>query len=108
MKALVFSEKGGLKVDANRAKPVPAVHEALIRVKRAGASADSAATHLQLHLFSTSGSITPNLFPPTGVCSTDLEIIKGYVPGYDGALGHEFVGVVEDCAAAPELVGGFT
>jgi Alcohol dehydrogenase GroES-like domain len=40
-----------------------------------------------------------------GVCSTDLEIIKGYVPGFDGALGHEFVGVVDECAAAPDLVG---
>jgi D-arabinose 1-dehydrogenase-like Zn-dependent alcohol dehydrogenase len=40
-----------------------------------------------------------------GVCSTDLEIIKGYVPGFDGALGHEFVGVVEECAADPDLVG---
>ena len=28
-----------------------------------------------------------------------------YVPGSDGALGHEFVGVVEECAAAPDLVG---
>lgn len=31
-----------------------------------------------------------------GVCSTDLELIKGYY-GYRGVLGHEFVGVVEDC-----------
>lgn len=29
-----------------------------------------------------------------GVCSTDLEICRGYM-GYTGALGHEFVGVVE-------------
>ncbi|MBI1371155.1 MAG: alcohol dehydrogenase catalytic domain-containing protein [Phycisphaera sp.] len=29
-----------------------------------------------------------------GVCSTDLEICKGYM-GYTGVLGHEFVGVVE-------------
>eukprot|EP00033_Pygsuia_biforma_P002264 GCRY01002509.1.p1 GENE.GCRY01002509.1~~GCRY01002509.1.p1 ORF type:complete len:332 (+),score=54.82 GCRY01002509.1:297-1292(+) len=29
-----------------------------------------------------------------GVCSTDLEIIKGYM-GYQGILGHEFVGIVE-------------
>lgn len=27
----------------------------------------------------------------------DLEIIKGYVPGYKSSLGHEFVGVVESC-----------
>ncbi len=30
-----------------------------------------------------------------GICSTDLEIVKGYVPGFEGVLGHEFVGVVE-------------
>ncbi|VAW38070.1 Threonine dehydrogenase and related Zn-dependent dehydrogenases [hydrothermal vent metagenome] len=35
-----------------------------------------------------------------GICSTDLEIVKGYVSGFAGVLGHEFVGVVE--AAADE------
>jgi threonine dehydrogenase-like Zn-dependent dehydrogenase len=29
-----------------------------------------------------------------GICSTDLEIIKGYT-GFEGILGHEFVGIVE-------------
>lgn len=29
-----------------------------------------------------------------GICSTDLEIVKGYA-GFSGILGHEFVGVVE-------------
>ncbi|WP_420644178.1 MDR/zinc-dependent alcohol dehydrogenase-like family protein [Candidatus Leptofilum sp.] len=33
-----------------------------------------------------------------GICSTDLEIVKGYVSGFSGVLGHEFVGVVEDAA----------
>lgn len=32
-----------------------------------------------------------------GICATDLEIVKGYM-GFEGILGHEFVGVVE----APE------
>lgn len=32
-----------------------------------------------------------------GICSTDLEIVKGYM-GFTGVLGHEFVGVVEDVA----------
>lgn len=40
-----------------------------------------------------------------GICSTDLEIIKGYVPGYDSTLGHEFVGTVEACSNQPGLVG---
>lgn len=48
--------------------PTPAANEVLIRVLRAG------------------------------ICSTDLEIIRGYVGGFDHTLGHEFVGVVE---AAP-------
>jgi threonine dehydrogenase-like Zn-dependent dehydrogenase len=32
-----------------------------------------------------------------GICGTDLEILRGYAD-FRGVLGHEFVGVVEDCA----------
>ena len=32
-----------------------------------------------------------------GICNTDIEITKGYM-GFTGVLGHEFVGVVEECA----------
>ncbi|MEZ4767177.1 MAG: alcohol dehydrogenase catalytic domain-containing protein [Caldilineales bacterium] len=39
-----------------------------------------------------------------GICSTDLEILRGYA-GFSGVLGHEFVGVVEACPGRPELVG---
>jgi len=38
-----------------------------------------------------------------GVCSTDLELVKGYYP-YTGILGHEFVGNVID-AADPAWIG---
>ena len=34
-----------------------------------------------------------------GICNTDLEIIRGYM-GFQGVLGHEFVGVVAECADA--------
>lgn len=34
-----------------------------------------------------------------GVCNTDLEIARGYM-GFQGVLGHEFVGVVQECADA--------
>ena len=34
-----------------------------------------------------------------GVCNTDLEICEGYM-GFQGVLGHEFVGVVEALGAA--------
>lgn len=34
-----------------------------------------------------------------GICNTDLEIIRGYM-SFEGTLGHEFVGVVEECAEA--------
>jgi len=34
-----------------------------------------------------------------------LEILKGYVPGYDQILGHEFVGIVKICTANPVLEG---
>ncbi len=39
----------------------------------------------------------------TGICNTDLEILKGYM-GYRGVIGHEFVGVVER-AANTHLIG---
>jgi len=39
----------------------------------------------------------------SGICNTDLEIARGYA-GFKGTIGHEFVGVVEECADA-SLVG---
>ncbi len=62
MKALWFDGKQLSLVD--RARPMPAPGEALVRVTHAG------------------------------ICSTDLEILKGYM-GFHGVPGHEFVGVVE-------------
>jgi threonine dehydrogenase-like Zn-dependent dehydrogenase len=35
-----------------------------------------------------------------GICSTDLELVKGYAGGFRGVLGHEFVGVVEAVGSA--------
>eukprot|EP00882_Tetradesmus_deserticola_P025884 GHRQ01028468.1.p1 GENE.GHRQ01028468.1~~GHRQ01028468.1.p1 ORF type:complete len:102 (+),score=16.32 GHRQ01028468.1:102-407(+) len=35
----------------------------------------------------------------------DIEVTRGYVPGYHGVLGHEFVGRVERCSSRPELQG---
>jgi threonine dehydrogenase-like Zn-dependent dehydrogenase len=35
----------------------------------------------------------------SGICNTDLEIARGYA-GFQGTLGHEFVGVVEDFSEA--------
>ncbi len=40
----------------------------------------------------------------SGICNTDLEIIRGYAD-FQGTLGHEFVGVVESSADQPELIG---
>ncbi len=40
----------------------------------------------------------------SGICNTDIEIVRGYA-GFNGTIGHEFVGVVEDSAARPDLVG---
>lgn len=40
----------------------------------------------------------------SGVCNTDLEIVRGYA-GFSGTIGHEFVGVVERSEDAPHLVG---
>src|ERR671913_34085 len=40
----------------------------------------------------------------SGICNTDLEIVRGYA-GFEGTLGHEFVGEVESAPGAPELEG---
>ena len=32
-----------------------------------------------------------------GICNTDIEILKGYM-NFEGILGHEFVGIVEECS----------
>ncbi|MBR3889966.1 alcohol dehydrogenase catalytic domain-containing protein [bacterium] len=65
MKAVVFNDKDGLRLDTNYPKPVAKEGQALIKVSLAG------------------------------ICNTDFEITKGYM-GYNGVLGHEFVGVVEE------------
>lgn len=39
----------------------------------------------------------------SGICNTDLEIARGYA-GFNGTIGHEFVGIVEE-AADRSLVG---
>jgi len=64
MRALVLDQAGKLGVQERYADPSPGVGEALIRPTR------------------------------MGVCSTDLELCKGYM-GFAGVLGHEFVGIVE-------------
>lgn len=56
-----------LTYDPRRAEPVPALGDTLIKVRQAG------------------------------ICSTDLEICKGYM-GFKGILGHEFVGTVVSSA----------
>ncbi|GFR49783.1 hypothetical protein Agub_g11722 [Astrephomene gubernaculifera] len=72
MQALTFSSASGkATLEQGRPIPVPGPGEVLVKVLRAG------------------------------ICSTDLEICRGYVPGFHGVLGHEFVGVV--AAQGPPL-----
>lgn len=40
----------------------------------------------------------------SGICNTDLEIVRGYA-GFEGTLGHEFVGIVESANDRPEIIG---
>src|SRR2546430_16278946 len=40
----------------------------------------------------------------SGICNTDLEIVRGYA-GFEGTIGHEFVGVVERAWDRAEIVG---
>ena len=39
----------------------------------------------------------------TGICGTDLELVKGYA-GFSGIPGHEFVGIVENVSRPFDLV----
>ena len=39
-----------------------------------------------------------------GICNTDLELVKGYM-GFQGILGHEFVGDVVEASGAEQWVG---
>lgn len=59
--------QGNLEFQSDYPRPEPRPDEALIRVRLAG------------------------------ICSTDLEIVKGYA-GFQGVLGHEFVGEVAESA----------
>ena len=38
----------------------------------------------------------------SGICNTDLEIVRGYA-GFEGTIGHEFVGVVESSPDASQI-----
>lgn len=40
----------------------------------------------------------------SGICNTDVEIVRGYA-NFQGTIGHEFVGVVEDAPGAEHLIG---
>ncbi len=40
----------------------------------------------------------------SGICNTDLEIVRGYA-GFSGTIGHEYVGVVEEAEDAKHLIG---
>ena len=66
MLAVRYSTAEGLVVDFDYEKPTPSANEALIAVST------------------------------VGICSTDLELVKGYY-GFAGVLGHEFVGTVIEC-----------
>ena len=67
--------EGELRLEQDRPVPQPPPGEALIRVRQAG------------------------------ICSTDLELVKGYM-AFKGVPGHEFVGIVESAAGdVSHLIG---
>lgn len=61
---------------------------------------------LALAEVATPGNIGEALVRVTrsGICNTDIEIVRGYA-GFEGTIGHEFVGVVEKADDATDLVG---
>lgn len=71
----LYLQSGQLAFRHDYPQPIPKPGEALIRVRLAG------------------------------ICTTDLEIVKGYVPDFQGVLGHEFVGevVASPNESAPEV-----
>ncbi|GMF20454.1 unnamed protein product [Phytophthora lilii] len=70
MKGLCLQGNGlAPQLVSDLAVPTPAPHEALVEVLRAG------------------------------ICGTDLQMIDNYKPGFKGALGHEFVGIVRKLGA---------
>lgn len=40
----------------------------------------------------------------SGICNTDIEIVKGYA-NFQGTIGHEFVGIVEEARDSPAIIG---
>lgn len=54
--------------------------------------------------FRTPGSEATVRVLRSGICNTDLEIVRGYA-GFRGTLGHEFVGVVEESPEDTSIVG---
>lgn len=40
----------------------------------------------------------------SGICNTDIEIVRGYA-GFEGTIGHEFIGVVEESNENEDLIG---
>lgn len=76
----LYLDEGQLHYRPDYPQPTPQAGEALIRVRLAG------------------------------ICTTDLEIVKGYVRGFQGVLGHEFVGEVVSAPDAAwhgrRVVGG--
>ena len=65
----------GLQLDSEHPIPAPPPGEALLRIRLAG------------------------------ICSTDFQLTRGYKGGFQGVLGHEFVGEVVAAPSAPEWVG---
>ena len=77
MNALIFDTTTGLHLQTDRPLPMPSPSDALLRVRRAG------------------------------ICATDLEIVRGYVPGFCVVLGHEAVADVVEvgCDVDAGLIG---
>ena len=106
MQALRYDDsEQGLYLSCDQTKPVPKSGEALIRILRAGICSTVGFCVFNTDL--NSGHATAadkqaqsgvhRVQLKLSVSVQDLEIIKGYVPGYKSSLGHEFVGVVESC-----------
>jgi threonine dehydrogenase-like Zn-dependent dehydrogenase len=99
----------GPRLERDRPLPVPGPGEALVQVLRAGICATVRCFLMRRDSHRRRGR-APDLphdplKPKKLFLKQDLEIVRGYVPGYAGVLGHEFVGIVTSCPSAPAWEG---
>jgi threonine dehydrogenase-like Zn-dependent dehydrogenase len=118
MDALVFDASANSLAVKRVPIPEPGEGEVLVRVLRAqicstvseGSCCAKTGPHRRRRRRAARAPNTPPSLstpdPPPSKNSQDIEITRGYIPCFDQALGHEFVGVIERVPASCPLKPG--